>query len=121
MTAAVELRMPLGCVEMDAEEMEYMEGGARVRVNGHMCSKSYCYGIANRYKTRSLSRLRVAMEIYAHAYVYRLTAKQLPGLSRRLGIRSSVINYLRTHSNPIDIGGDSLARVAAYKLIWNYC
>ena len=27
MTAAVELRMPLGCVEMDAEEMEYLEGG----------------------------------------------------------------------------------------------
>ena len=27
MTAAVELRMPLGYVEMDTEEMEYLEGG----------------------------------------------------------------------------------------------
>lgn len=31
MTTAVELKMPLNYVEMDAEEMEYLEGGAGIK------------------------------------------------------------------------------------------
>ena len=32
MTTAVELKMPLNYVEMDAEEMEYLEGGGTVTI-----------------------------------------------------------------------------------------
>ena len=44
MTAAVELRMPLGYVEMDAEEMEYLEGGKFYGVN---LSKRQCQNLAD--------------------------------------------------------------------------
>lgn len=33
MTATVELRMPMGYVELDAEEMEYLEGGGTIKIN----------------------------------------------------------------------------------------
>ena len=44
MTATVELRMPLGYIEMDAEEMEYLEGG------------DYVYKYLNRSTCQKISR-----------------------------------------------------------------
>lgn len=43
MTATVELRMPLGFVELDTEEMEYLDGGAYV---WSTLNESDCYEIA---------------------------------------------------------------------------
>ena len=54
MTAAVELRMPLGYVEMDAEEMEYLEGGgiptwlAKGTIYGILCAVGIGTGILAR-------------------------------------------------------------------------
>ena len=121
MCCGMALRMPSNYVMLNKEEMTYLEGGVSLSVNTHMLDKNYCLSIATNYTLRvGLGRERIAQEIYAHAYLYYggLVAQNtflanFPG-------GKSVLNYILTHSNPIDLGGDSALRVAAYKAIWNF-
>jgi len=50
MTATMELRMPLGFVEVAAEEMEYLDGGARYV--GYL-NPNVCKGICRAYQVGS--------------------------------------------------------------------
>jgi hypothetical protein len=103
---------------MTEDEMTYVEGGLSLKVNVAMLSKVYCAGLGLAYSgTAGLSAGRIAAEIYAHARLYYFSVAVTP-IAILAGLASSTVqsayNYIRTHSNPIDIGGDSAARVAVF-------
>jgi hypothetical protein len=123
------LVMPRNCVAMTADEMTYAEGGLTFTVDPALKSKVCCAGLAGIFAYGTgLSAARVAMEIYAHAFLYYTVAPvgsviaavaAATGQSFSATAISSGVNYIKTHSNPIDIGNDSAVRVAIFKVIWD--
>jgi len=118
--------MPRNCVAMTKDEMTYVEGGVSIPVSAAMLLKPYCLGVGLSYaKATGLSAARVAVEVYAHARLFYgslVASVAYAAISRFTGLASSTVksglDYIRTHSNPIDIGGDSATRVAIYNAIW---
>ena len=114
--------MPRNCMAMTTDEMTYVEGGLQLYVNVAMLARPYCLALGATYAgTAGLSAGRIAAEIYAHARLYygSVAVAALAGAAAQsLSAVSTAINYIRTHSNPIDIGNDSAARVAVYNAMW---
>lgn len=116
------LVMPNNYTVVDEEEMTYVDGGAQVYLNRSCLNKAVCLGIgAGLSSSTGLNFIRIGMEIFAHAVLY------LVGITGTVAsviydnhIGDDVINYIVSHSNPVDIGGDSVARLAAYTAIWTY-
>lgn len=74
----------------------------------------------------SYSKGRIAAEIYAHAVLYysaTLASSLFTQIHNITGLSSSAINstigYIKTHSNPIDLGGDNWGRVAFYTVLFS--
>ena len=95
--------------------------GDKVSVDTRMLSKNYCenYG---KYKK----------EVYTHAVlyygavpidkIYNLKVKVGP-INIKLGtlnLFASSINYIKNHSNPIDLGNDNATRRIVFDVIWSY-
>lgn len=72
--------------------------------------------------------MRIAKEIYAHTLIYyaspfamvsyTIMVASVLGIVGTAVTVSSTFKYLREHSNPINIGGDSNFRVAVYDMLW---
>ena len=97
--------------------MRYLDGGGvdPIYVSTKMLSKSYCWDMAEDYMAATgMSQLRIAMEIYAHAVLY------VGGLAAGavLGLDNKVVADIVNRANPIDLGGDSVKRLAVYSAIW---
>ena len=118
--------MPTSYVEVAEEEMTYLDGGYSIRVNSRMLNKSYCLTLANYYASAAgLSRQRCANEIYSHALMYYVSSSKITWYASCLfGLGTSavhaVLKWVRSHSNPIDLGNDSSFRVTVFKYIWKY-
>lgn len=115
-----QLEMPNNFVDVDRDEMEYVDGGYEVAVSKLMISSAYCTGVAtaawNRGEISWYNILLIAKEIRGHAVAY----YGLSGLAA-LGISNSTLTSMRNSANPINYenGPDSrLAVVAACELIW---
>ncbi len=114
------LVMPSSYAVMDEEEMMYVEGGEEsvcIDIVAGMLDQNYCLQIAKDYtEVTGMSQLRIAMEIYAHAvlFVGGVAAGSIVGLDN--GIVSDIINRAKV----INLGGDSVARLAAYTVIWSF-
>ena len=110
------LVMPSNYAVMDEEEMMYLEGGvAPIYVNSDMLNKNYCLKMAEDYmEATGMSKMRIAMEIYAHAVLY------VGGLAAGavLGLDNKVVAEIVNRANPIDLGGDGVGRLAVYTAIW---
>ena len=129
-----ELVMPSSYVLMDEEEMMYVEGGTSVQlyVSKSYLSKSNCKSVAAIYASMvGLTTMRVAKEIYAHAKMYYMSVQTIAGSAISMvmstnpctklasaSVLASML-WIKDHSNPIDLGGDSDFRVAVYNGIWN--
>lgn len=121
------LVMPNNSLLLDKNEMEYIDGGVSLNVKKSYLDKETCKTTAKKYtKTTGLSKMRLAKEIYAHAYMYYLSKAAIVGVSVAVaactGMAASVLPclyYIRNHSNPIDLGGDSEFRVSVYNAIWD--
>ncbi len=114
------LVMPSSYAVINEDDMVYVEGGVEVYLNRKMLNRTYCKNIAKVYAmSTGLSVNRVAMEIFAHAYLYIIgvtgaVASAISGIS----CADSAIRYIISHSNPVNLGGDSLLRIAVYQAIW---
>jgi hypothetical protein len=116
------MALPKNCVAMQEDEMMYTEGGLSLNVSLLMLNKTYCSALGAQYAgTAGLSASRIAAEIYAHAFLYYVGAP-IAFIAGSIGSSTSAtqiaVNYIVTHSNPIDIGGDNATRVAVYNFIW---
>lgn len=121
--------LPSNYVSVTEEEMTYLEGGVSLPVSKSYLNKSTCLSVASKYTSATgLGQERLAKEIYAHAVMYYASAAAFlayaPILLSPLGLTSATtvlptLWYIRDHSNPIDLGGDSDFRVSVYNTIWN--
>lgn len=118
--SALALQLPNSYVEIDKDDMEYVDGGYSIPVSTLMLSSAYCVGYATTLWGQgriSFSNIYIiAKEIRGHAVAY----YGLAGLSG-LGLSSSTLNEMKRSANPIDIrdGYDSRWHiVAACELIW---
>jgi hypothetical protein len=114
--------LPRNSVAMSSNEMTYVEGGLSLKVNAGMLFRPYCAALGLKYRgTAGLSAGRIAAEIYAHARLYYGSLAVAPVVALA-GLASSTVksaySYIKSHSNPINIGGDSATRVAIYYAIW---
>ena len=125
---------------ISAEEMMYIEGGLepnQINVDRSLLDKSTCTAVAAGYTSiTGLSQDRLAREIYSHAFLYYAsgsTCVALAAAAAGMGLFAgpagvavteaailATFVYIRSHSNPIDLGNDSDFRVAAYNLIWDH-
>lgn len=129
------LAMPSSYVVMDEEEMTYLEGGSygQLPVKASYVTKIGALAAAAPYAGQALataggasySQLRLAKEIRAHAWLFYggvLGAVEIAAIKKITGLSNSTINntisYIISHSNPIDLGGDSATRVAVYNAMW---
>ena len=112
--------MPENFTAISEDEMTYVDGGAQVYLNVGCLSKIYCTVIAGKYtKATGLSRSRIAKEIYAHAVLYLVgITAAVEAIIYNFHLADSAINYIIKHSNPVDLGGDSAARIAVFNAIW---
>ena len=123
------LLLPSSYGSMSQEEMTYVEGGKDVALAVHtgLLDKVNCNRIAGYYtKETGLSITRLREEIYAHAVMYYASpwllgpyAASLAGINP-IGAAATLatLQWIRSHSNPINLGGDSALRVSVYKAIW---
>lgn len=122
------LVMPSSYAVMDEEEMTYLEGGISLSMKREYLNKNTCLSVASNYtKKTGLSKTRIAKEIYGHAVMYYASpvllggyAVALGGVMGPVGVAAilSCLYYIRSHGNPIDLGGDSDFRVSVYNAIW---
>lgn len=116
--------LPQNAVKMQAEEMRYLEGGVSLKVKKAYLKKSTCTSLGKKYSKRvGLSSSRIAKEIYAHAVLYYASTAEMiaaaitvPYVAQPAVIAGCI--WIRSHANPIDIGGDSATRVKIYNAIW---
>ncbi len=122
------LVMPSSYAVMEEDEMNYVEGGVSLSMKKDYLNKNVCLSVASNYTQKTgLSRSRIAKEIYGHAVMYYASpallgtyAVSLGTVMGPIGVAAilSCLYYIRSHGNPIDLGGDSDFRVAVYNAIW---
>lgn len=112
------LVMPKNYAVMSEEEMVYVEGGIdTISVNSNMLDQNYCLQIAKNYtESTGMSQLRIAMEIYAHAVLFFGGV----GVGTIVGLDNGIVSDIIKRAKDIDLGGDSVARLAAYTVIWSF-
>lgn len=124
--------MPSSYAVMDEEEMTYIKGGwnykysknnIAVPIKAMYVSKSVClafaFSVINAHKkhwysitVNGMGAVRIASELYSHALAYYATSAL-----KKIGIKNSVINEMRSHAKVADIGlGDGMD--ATYAIIW---
>lgn len=115
-----ELALPTSYVDVDNEEMEYVDGGYEIKVNPAMVKRDYCVGVATGLCQKGIISFWniyiIAKEIRGHAVAF----YGLSGLAS-LGISNSTLNQMRKQANPISIrdGFDHRPKiVAACEAIW---
>ncbi|MDR1800613.1 MAG: hypothetical protein LBQ95_02030 [Lachnospiraceae bacterium] len=119
------LGIPQNAEELDEKEMRKINGGTSIRVAKSMTSKNNCYNMAAQYQTRDLTQRRIAIEIYAHAFLYYASTALITAINSNIcnamGGKNILpeLQWIANHSNPIDIGGDSKFRVSVFEWIWN--
>ena len=126
---------------ISTEEMMYIEGGLepnQINVDRSLLDKSTCTAVAAGYTSiTGLSQDRLAREIYSHAFLYYASVPTCLGLAATAALVGIPLGpagivaaeatvaagfiYIRSHSNPIDLGNDSDMRVAIYNFIWDHC
>lgn len=118
------LQLPNSYVEIDRDEMEYVDGGGvSLAMSTSYLNKDTCLSKADvlirSYQVRLMTKYQIAKEIYAHAVIYYASPATLAILGPIVG--APLLSYLRSHANPIDIadGGDSASRESIYNAIWN--
>lgn len=113
--------LPNDAVIMQEDEMRYLDGGLALKVKRAYLNKATCIKMGHKYAgTDNLSGIRIAKEIYAHAILY--YASSVGRVISAIGLKPihfAACNYIRSHSNPIDIGGDNAGRVAVFNAIWH--
>ena len=69
------LAMPTSYIDIDRDEMEYLDGGMTLLVNRSFLDKNYCNryasGLIYSNQVKGMGQLELAQEIYAHARFYR--------------------------------------------------
>lgn len=122
------LVMPSNYAVMDEREMEYLEGGVSLPMTRSYLDKNTCKSVGAKYSASTgLSQMRIAKEVYAHAVMYyassvtMLLYYTLVAVCMRQStfLVMSCLGWIRSHANPVDIGGDSAFRVGVYEVIWN--
>mgnify|MGYP000934548229 CR=1 FL=1 len=115
-----ELQLPNSYVDIDNDEMEYVDGGSvSLPVKSSYLNRQNCIvtaaGLINGGKVSGMTLHQIAAEIYAHAMAY-YCSPVLIGI----GISRAEVNNLIIRANPIDIadGGDTSVRRALYNTIW---
>lgn len=123
------LVMPSSYAVMNEEEMTYVEGGVSLPMTKNYLNKSNCEKVGKKYSTTTgLTQSRIAKEVYAHAVMYYASPVVLggyaalicPALPVALAPVLTCLYWIRSHANPVDIGGDSSFRVSVYNAIWKY-
>jgi len=117
------VKAPKGCLKLEKEEMMCVEGGKldTVAVSRNFLNKDVCMNVAKTFmRDTGLSQLRIAKELYAHTVLYYSSGYVNQTWVRYLGPFASLeLDYIQSHSNPINIGNDSALRVAIYDYLWN--
>ena len=118
-----ELNLPESFVDVDRDEMEYVDGGSyALPISTAYLNKNNCLDkgdiLVRSYQVRNLSSYGIAKEIYAHALCYYGSPALLVGLGAVVGV--GVVSFLRSHASVVNIddGPDDLAW--AYNAIWNW-
>ena len=119
MTYTGAMVLPQNAVVMNNDEMRYVEGGVSLSMKRKYLNRSTCKEVAAKYVSKTgLSKTRIAVEIRAHALLY-YDVISLSKASSAIG-SSSIAKWIKSHANPVNIGGDSAARVAAYYVLWAF-
>ena len=103
------LAMPSSYVDIDRDEMEYVDGGsAALPMNSSYLNKQNCLNMADAlirsYQVRNLSRYGIAKEIYAHALCYYASPALIVALGAVVGI--PVVSFLRERAGVVNIDMD---------------
>lgn len=110
---------PKGCIMLDANEMDCIEGGVSLKMKRGYLNKTTCKKVGAQYAAATgLSKMRIAKEVYAHAVIYYASSAALIRYSATLAVTLGVTGvavdasllWMRKHANPIDIGNDSAFR-----------
>jgi hypothetical protein len=111
------LVMPSNFVVVENDEMEYVDGGGSYSVSPIYLSRTACsvFGVAHSLSEWMLPQ-RIAIEMFAHAVLYYASSALYATIGKLVG--TSQLAWIKSHSNPIDLGGDSAARIAAFTAIW---
>jgi hypothetical protein len=116
MTYAGTMVLPRNAVRMTEDEMTYTDGGISIPIHQMFLNKGYCFTYAQiivaHYPSIGLGQTRIAAELFAHALAYY-------NFNQTKGIVGSIAGTIRSHANPIDIGGDSGPMVIAFYAIWS--
>ena len=100
---------------------KYTEDSVSIDVNVTMTTHLGAIAAAkhnNNYERAGLSLIRASSEILTHALIYYGTiAADL--VCEALNIDIDIFEELRSHANPIDLGGDAWYRILIYDYIWN--
>lgn len=116
------LVMPSNYAVMEEKEMTYVEGGnARLKTTRSYLNKNTCLAEAShlveRHIVTGMTRLQIAKEIYAHAFVkYKYIA--LPAWAKNMSGMKDL--YRRASYVDIDNGGDTAVRQAIYNTVWRF-
>ena len=118
-----ELALPTSYVNVDNEEMEYVEGGScALPMKSEYLNKNNCLNIADilvrSYQVRNLSRYHIAQEIYAHALCYYGSPTLISALGVAIG--TVTVAYLRSHAGVINIDDGPDKYAWAYNIAWNF-
>ena len=123
------LILPQGFVEMDREEMMYVDGGNNsVAMTRDYLNKNYCLNQANKYVVIGMTTLDIAKELYAHAALYYKSWIGVMGMAAYISLfvgpifaaagGVAVLFTIRKHANPCDLGGNNAVYTAVFNAIW---
>ena len=112
------LVLPSSYAVMSEDEMTYVEGGVSLNVSWYTATRVGAEVVALQYHQKAgLGIVRTAVEIYAHSVLYYASTSLQAWIISKIGFKNQV-NYIKSHSNPIDLGNDDATRVACYYAIW---
>ena len=115
--------MPTSYVDIDRDEMEYLDGGMTLLVNRSFLDKNYCNryasGLIYSNQVKGMGQLELAQEIYAHArlFYYSIYTPTIGNFTE------SIKAYLIGRAGVVNIEdyGDTKLRKLGYAAIWKYC
>lgn len=124
MSYAGALVMPPNYVEINDEEMTYVEGGSvTLGMLTSFLDKNVCalwaIRVVDHRSVIGMTYQQVMEEIYAHAYVY-YNFDKLPSVIKNNSFAQNVYNSSADGIHLAD-NGDTLARRLFYTTVWNLC
>ena len=117
---------------LEYNEMIAIEGGTQIVLDRRYLDKNTCLAEAGYIKQYGgmpgMTQDEIAKEIYAHAVLYYNVAPTFDAIATAVyniyGTERSLAReraeYIKSHANPVDLGGDTAIRTYVFNVLWNW-